>query len=658
MSSDAPTSLLPPTTRLHAVVALAAVSLLAWGALPYLPGQIDDTYIVFAYAHNIVEHGEVAWNTGVRVEGYSSPLHLTLMVLGALAGADLAIFARVLSFVCSVGVAATLARPALGPQRLLLVLLLAAWQPFQFWSTAGLETAMATLLGVLAWPLVLGGRSEWARGVLLLVLFSVTRPEGMAWLGVALARRLTLGKECGRPEGLVAAGLCALGAYHVSRFSYFGYLLPTPYLVKIAAIEQSGVGIRQLARELTSAGGILLATVIFRRRITPWAWAPLLIQGTLLVRAGGDWMGHARFLVPGVAASAAAAWIHAVPIRRSWPALALMAALGVFAFAWEPSHEGYPDGKGTLVSGWRNPWFLRHPAEALRTPWAVALLEETSFLIERVPPGAGAAISDVGLPGNLEDVRIWDNAGLTDRVTAGIIASESGSMVQEILDRYHHADDVWCIRYGRGKDGKETADAWLTQLLPEASPSLSGSRHMVWRCRVGGAPSADVVAARWEGLVERFPSQDWIRWYYARALVAAGHTDRAVEAVRGATWLSDDGLGWIAFGEAQSAAYQHGRGWALYSNGSRSSIAASAQFWEGVRVRLDVDDPGEAGAAVTIRWDPACSRALDTFVHERASLEPPRCDAETGTRSLVVDFRNDDAHDGLDRNLYVSLEGG
>ncbi|MDP2311737.1 MAG: hypothetical protein Q8P41_02445 [Pseudomonadota bacterium] len=656
MLSDSPTSTPPRTTRLHAAAALAAVALLAWGALPYLPGQIDDTYIVFAYAHNIVEHGEIAWNTGVRVEGYSSPLHLALMVLGAFAGADLAIFARVLSFACSAAVVAVLARSVLGPHRFLLVVLLAAWQPFQYWSTAGLETAMATLLGVLAWPLVIRGRSEWARGVMLLLLFSVTRPEGMAWLGVALARRLTLGKEWGRPERLVLAGLTALGIYHLARFFYFGYLLPTPYLVKIAAIEQFGIGVRQLARELASAGGILLATLLFRRRISPWAWAPLLIQGSLLVRAGGDWMGHARFLVPGVAASVAAVWIQGVPRQRSWPALGLVAALGGFAFAWEPSHEGFADGKGILVPGWRNPWFLRHPGETVRTPWAVALLEETSFLIARVPPGAGAAISDVGLPGNLEDVRIWDNAGLTDRVTARIIASESGDIVQEILDRYHHGDDVWCMRYGRGKNGEETADAWLTKLLPEVSPSFSGSPHMVWRCRAGGAPDAEVVAARWAALVGRYPSQDWIRWHYARALLAAGHTTLAAEAVRGAMWLSDEGLGWVAFGDGQSATYQRGRGWALYSNGSRASIAATDDFWVATRVRLDVDDPGEAGAAVTIRWDPPCSPALDTVVHERVSLEPPRCDADPGLRRLIVEFRNDDAHDGFDRNLYVSIE--
>ncbi len=646
-----------PPARLYAALAFAtAAAVLAWGAMPYLPGQIDDSYIVFAYAHAIVERGEVAWNTGVRVEGYSSALHLALMALGAFAGADLAVFARLFSFVCSLGVLAVVARPALGTSRWLLVGLLAAWQPFHYWSTAGLETALATLLGAVAWPLVVGGRREWSRGVGFLVLFALTRPEGVAWLGVALARRLTLGRAWGRPETVALAGVGALGLYHLARYHYFGFLLPTPYLVKIVAIENFSTGFRQLALELASASAILLATLSFRRNVPPWAWAPLLIQVALLVRAGGDWMGHARFLLPGMVASVAAAWVHGVPRNHSRAFIAGIAALGAVSFAWEPSREGFADDRARLVPAWRNPWYLRQPIEALRTPWTVALLEETSFLAGRIPAGAGAAISDVGLPGNLHDVRIWDNAGLTDRVTARIIASESGDIVQEIRDRYNDDDDVWCMRYGRGPNLEETADSWLIELLPEVSPSLSTTPELVWRCREAGAPEPGVVAERWSRLVARYPSQDWIRWHYARALLTAGQTNRAVDVVRGAWWLGEEGLGWIAFGEGQSPTYQRGRGWALYSNGSRSSIAAHPDFWDGIRLRLDVDDPGESGAAVSVQWDPPCSLPVDAVVHERTTLDLPRCNLESGARQLVVTFQNDEARGRFDRNVYVSLE--
>ena len=100
------------------MLGLLAFVVLAWGALPYLPGQIDDACIVLVYAHRVVEHGEVAWNTGVRVEGYFSPLHLLCMVLCCLAGLDLSVFARVLSFVAAITTIALLLRPRFGGGRL------------------------------------------------------------------------------------------------------------------------------------------------------------------------------------------------------------------------------------------------------------------------------------------------------------------------------------------------------------------------------------------------------------------------------------------------------------------------------------------------------------------------------------------------------------
>ncbi|MFN7142947.1 MAG: hypothetical protein ACK4YP_04170 [Myxococcota bacterium] len=629
-------------------------ALLAWGAVPYLPGQIDDAYIVFAYAHRIVEFGEVAWNTGVRVEGYSSPLHLALMTLGAWAGADLSVYARGVSFAAALSVLAWLLTRRFGPDRLWLAALVVAWQPFQYWSTMGLETAVATLLGALAWPLVLGDRRQWAGGTLLLALFSLTRPEGAAWLGLAILRRLTLGRERGAPEYGVGMGLVLLAAYHGLRVSYFGHLLPTPYLVKIAAIDAYVGGARQAGRELVSAGALLAGTWLFRRRLSPWVWLPVVVQAGLLIRAGGDWMGHARFLVPGVMASVAAAWWHGEARSPRAIVRAVVVAGAVFGFAWEPSHEAVVEGRGVVVSGWRNPWFLRRPMEAMRTPWAVALLEETSFLIEHVPPGAGAAISDVGLPGNLADVRIWDNAGLTDRVTAMVIASPDNALVQELRDRYDDPDDIWCMRYVWSEEGTDTADAWIQETLPVVWPSRSASPHMRWRCREGAKPAADTVLRRWAELVARYPSQDWIRWYYGRALLQQGSLRAARDIAGEALWLGDQDIGWLAFGDRQGAEFRPGRGWALYANGVRESVPLPHTVWTDTQLLLDVDDPGDEGARVTLRWSDACGETESLQVKEPVAVDPPTCTIP-GTRRLQVAFQNDRAEGGSDRNLYVSL---
>ncbi len=638
----------PPSPRSpQHLFGLLAVAVLASGALPYLPGQIDDAYIVFAYAHRVVEHGEVAWNTGVRVEGYSSPLHLLCMVLGCLAGLDLSVFSRVLSFTAALATIALLLRPRFGLGRGWLAVFLAAWQPFAHWSVAGLETALAALLGLAGWSSLFAGRRAWAAGCALLALFSLTRPEGVVWLGAGLLLRLRYPRDFGRPEAAVAAILTALAAYHVARVAYFGALLPTPWLVKIVAIEHFASGASEAAWELLSAAPMLGLVLLLRREIPVWVWFPVVLQVALLVRAGGDWMGHARFLLPGIAAAAGAAFAAGKPrsVRRFAPAA--LVPLAAPAFFWEPAQM---QGKGPT---WRDPWFLRRPIAALQAPWSVPLLDEVVFLVQRVPPGAGAEMSDVGLPGNLEDLRIWDGAGLTDRVVAEIIAGTEGGMSDALRERFDDPDDIWCVRYGVADDGSDPADAWMKSIFAEIA-TTPDPRGLFWRCRPGGAPGGDVVLDRWRRLHGRFPVQDGIRRQYARALLASGDEFWAIEAARGATWVGRDADGWLVFEAPAGSAYAPGRGWPLYANGTVRTAALSAEFWGNHDVFLDVDDPGDDGAQVELRWEPPCDSAATTVVRKQVEAVLPPCKA-TAPRSLVVEFKNDEWRPDFDRNVFVTL---
>jgi hypothetical protein len=625
----------------------AALAVLTWGALPYLPGQIDDAFIVFAYAHRVIEHGEVAWNTGVRVEGYSSPLHLLLMVAGAAAGLDLSVFARVVSFCAAATTLAVLAGERFRGGRHWLLLLLAAWQPFQHWSVAALETSIATLLAVISWPLVLGSRAAWANGCVVLALFSLTRPEGAAWLVAGVFLRLRHASGLGVAEGRVAAALVALAMYHVARVLYFGEVFPTPWLVKIVAIDDSAAGVRELGFELLSAAPLVALTLALRRQIPVAAWLPLALQAGLLVRAGGDWMGNARFLLPGVVASAAAAFSAGSqrPVARwvAWPLLPFAA----LTFAWEPARM---QGVGPA---WRDPWFLARPWAALRTPWSVPLLDEVAFLVPRIPEGAGVEMSDVGLPGNLEDIRVWDGAGLTDRVVADIIAGTDGGMSAPLKARFDDPTAIWCLRYGIAEDGSDPADRWMMDLFPDVA-SRPNPRGLFWRCREGGAPSGAVVLSRWKSLLSRFPRQDLIRWHYARALLEAGDLTEATDTARGATWIGADADGWLAFAPGDAAdAYAPARGWPLYANGSRTSAPLPQAFWAFHLASLDVDDPGTDGAQAILRWEPDCGERLSVAVRKRQAVALPPCDHSP--RALAIEFLNDEWRPPFDRNLYVTL---
>lgn len=620
------------------------VTLLGWGALAYLPGQVDDSFIVFAYAHRMVEHGEIAWNTGDRVEGYSSPLHLLVMAVGVVAGLDLSLGARLFSIACTIGILYLSQRKWMGPDRMWFGILLAAWQPLQQWSTAGLETTFGCWLAVLAWPLVLGNRNEWSSGTLLTILFALTRPEGAAWLILALVRRFFLPWSIGKAEAKVGLGVLGLFAYHLARISYFSAVFPTPFLVKLQGSHDWTAGLGEGARELVSASALLM-WVLFSRGFQSWAWMPLGVQALLLINAGGDWMGGARLLLPGLLAGLFATMQQE---RRNHPSgwvRGVVLLLGIGSFVIEPSRNL---GQS---AGVRDFFLLRHPVLAFRTPWNLPLLEETAFLVEHVPMHAGALISDVGLPGNLEDVRIWDSGGLTDRLTAEILAGYHPEGLPEgWKKRYADDDDVWCIRYSVGDDGADTTPDWMNNLFPLLFPSTVHGRNLRWRCRPGGTPSPELIQQRWDALLARFPTQDWIRWHAARAYLVTGQTQTALEIARQATWIREP-AGWIIF-DLDPARYQPDRGWGIYTNSSITSAEMPAHFWRNRKIVLDVEDPGVEGAQVEVEQ---CGLIQMVWVKARTLVSGPPCDNDD---AWTVRFMNDAAGPEVDRNVFVMIAEG
>lgn len=648
-AADSKMEFLRDIYRGTSVTTLAVIlAVLVWGALPYLPGQIDDAYIVFAYAHNIVERGEIVWNTGERVEGYSSPLHLAFMVLGVIGGFDLSILSRILSFAATIATIGLISVRLFGPQRAWLALFLAAWQPLQMWATGGLETALSMGIATAAWPLVLASHRGWSFGCWLLGLYALARPEGIAWFGVALVLRLRHPWSLGAKEWAVAGLVTSLVVYHVARISYFDAVFPTPWLVKIQAIDQFGRGMQQLGQELLSAAPLLLLTMICRRNIPVWCWFPMVLQSALLVRAGGDWMGHARLLLPGLVASVGAAFATGTPRKGTtfWPVV--LVPVAACAFAWEssPTENASPR--------WRDKHFLRSPLTALRTISEVPMLAETALIVDNVPEGSGVQLSDVGLPGNLQNVPVFDGAGLTDRAVALLIASRGAVMSEVVAKRYGDPATVGCIRYSASTTGDDPIDGWQREAFPVLRTAPDVPQNLIWRCRRETPVEPAVAYARWAALLERFPRQDEIRWRTARALFVLGEPKEALALAAGASWVGDDAGGWVAFSPAAGEAYHPDRGWPLYRNGERRTVALQPDFWTAHALWIDVDDPGDDGAAVAVHWEPPCGEEVISRIRTRSELTFPPCNTAAES-ALVVEFRNDESKPGFDRNAYVTL---
>jgi len=287
---------------------LLAIGALVWLAGSFWPGTVDDVYISLAYAWQWAETGALTWVDGARVEGYSNFLMVALLAAGLKLGLDGGLLAQWIALASGVGVVAlasrVLPRTPLGT---LTLLGLAAWAPLCHWSVVGMETTLYALLLSLGWLGATGGRRAWGLGIAALVLAALTRPEGAAHLAVALLLRAGHRRAPDRWDGLAGLAMASFAAYHAVRVEWFGSFWPTSYLVKVSGQPLTWHGLLQALAEVGSAAGVLAGAWLAARpgrRRAALALVPLAIQVAVLVRAGGDWMVHARLVLPGVVAAA------------------------------------------------------------------------------------------------------------------------------------------------------------------------------------------------------------------------------------------------------------------------------------------------------------------------------------------------------------------
>ncbi len=351
--------------RLGWIVSLGVVGLFVAHAL-HSSFVCDDAFISFRYARNWAEHGEVVFNLGERVEGYTSFLWVALMAAAHVAGIDPVGASRALGILfgaLGLLVVTDFVRRLRGrrsPADSLAALLLALSPAWAAWSTGGLETQLFTLLVTLGWTRYLreaaapGAVRPWSGFTL--GLATLARPEGALFLiAIAIHRIATTWRDdrrlvpTGRELGWLASYLVVVAPHVAWRWSYYGWPLPNTYYAKLGGPELWRSGLhyfRGWAVDHSPWALPILAT-LFSLRLEP-GWRRvrsllLLLTAILTVhvlRAGGDFMELHRFFVPilpGLAV-AAAIGLEAIgravwrPGPRAWATgLALVAYLGALA---------------------------------------------------------------------------------------------------------------------------------------------------------------------------------------------------------------------------------------------------------------------------------------------------------------------------------------
>lgn len=408
----------------------------------------DDPLITLRYAANVVHgHGPV-FNPGQHVEGFTSPLHL-LLVIGAylVPGSHALLKVKLLSLVfgvLSLAVATRLVRAAALPRwgaNVALALLGASW-PLAVASANGLETTLACFLTTLLVAELVTGRALQRPLVAGLAGAGLVaaRPEGIFVAGCLVLvsafiepKAMTLWRRCRWFVGALAAQV----VIEIARLAYYGELLPNTYYAKRGAVGgdiHSGLGylahLQPGVPELFFYAQVALVGVgawALARGHTPqrrWLYASvaLVAQVLAIIETGGDWMAGDRFFVPVAPIAAILLAKGAVVLidqaRNRWhpgsrvlfgvicAGTALVIAVGVimpFVEGHDPvwtSHGRLDDASLVAAGGYTG----------LSDAWT-----DGAAMLRCVPPGSLVADSEIGFIGfERPDLGILDTRGLTD----------------------------------------------------------------------------------------------------------------------------------------------------------------------------------------------------------------------------------------------------
>lgn len=301
--------------RLVHGVLLVTLAALAVGHILYFGDWVvEDAAISWAYARNLSDGwGLVPWIGGERVEGYSNPTWVALIALLDVVGVHPFYASRWLATTMTAGTVVLvheIARKVSGGSTvagLTAAALFAVNTQVGIFGAAGLENPLFNLLlatGI--WTVIReqeqGGHplSAWA-----FLGLALTRPEGLAYGFVAGVLTTGARIRAGRPRQewttwwLVL--LAPLGAYHLVRWGYFAWALPSTAYAKLPnsnlhLTQWFGLGWRY-ARMWADASGqawflplAMLAVVGVRDRA---AWVGLVaIAGALALYGSGWWEWH------------------------------------------------------------------------------------------------------------------------------------------------------------------------------------------------------------------------------------------------------------------------------------------------------------------------------------------------------------------------------
>ena len=430
----------PPPRRLWPglVIALILASVSVGATLVWAErAVVDDAFISFRYADNLLSGNGLVWNRGEYVEGITNiGWTLLLAILSLVSGfelPDIALWMCVASWFAAIGGTAATSWQ-MGHRVPMAACLLAVQLVFCAFATTGLETM--AIAAFVAWGAFSLARGEDPRSAglagFLLSMATIMRPDQFLFL---LAGAVALGARRAWP-GLKMYCLMPVigGPLIVFKLAYYGSITPNTYYAKAAYLwypEQGGIylfgflmGTHFWLIVLIGLAGWLLKASPEVTRIRWFAFTAFALFVPYVLKVGGDFM-YGRFFVSLIPLLLLAAEATAVQLYGRQARAGL--AIGVLLASTATGIQLNPDRKIQWRMAWENSYYR------LESTFPVVVNHQNRRAgqkLGRLLTDRGftplIATSGIGMFGFYSRLPILDTHGLTDAEVAQIDVGKRG----------------------------------------------------------------------------------------------------------------------------------------------------------------------------------------------------------------------------------------
>ena len=348
----------------------------------------DDALISLRYALNFVQSGDLSWNVGDRVEGYTNFLHLVSVSGLIKLGFDPILASRIVNalgallLVLAIWTGVRRIAPGAGLDLVRAVAVAGALSSLSVavWILGGLETVVAAAF--LAWGVALllpafdpakADRLGFAAlSGLFFALAYLTRPDAVvmnfaAGIGVVIFGCAVFWRRVAQCVIVGAVPLAVIGLHMVWRLDYYGDPLPNTFYAKVGV--DLATRLDGIVKYMAKAGlfalpvatlAVSLALLVLVRagsrarygRIAGFLAGCIVLHGLYIIWSGGDHMPAARVLtgILGPACLLLAVGLAALPRTfRSGAVLGCLAIFAAAAFVQKPLGMNPAAYNGTII---------------------------------------------------------------------------------------------------------------------------------------------------------------------------------------------------------------------------------------------------------------------------------------------------------------------